>query len=503
MGDALRPPRPLSQRALIPMERARVSCDSAHSARTPLSLLAPLASSPVRPSFAAGGEERSPRPPAQTRSHTQPQARTTRPREHRHSPLSPLAQSPPLVRSPSPLPYPNIDERVVPRRPSRPNISDSPPPAIGRPRLQHMPTSFDSVRGDNGLDSSSEEEERSPTLFTTLNMPPNPRLDRELPAPPQQPTHQAKCLLCPEPCLPSQGLCNACTEHYRPQYSEFGGSGSGSDSDYEDIVVRTPSRTPSLSPQQKKPKPLSIQTTPQHSNTFTASPVPMTPNPTARGQHRSFSRPITPIRSPQHAADTPPLSSPRTPESPRGWSRRSTSSTRRPATNSTSGTVSSSPGVPFVVQQLKVLSKPTPRKVSVSSPVADRSALYHLERSMQQEDWEPLAPGERPVSGHDVVRVTSGAARRVVVRDSNDENADTMKMLVDQEVPERERRHEGGGGGYGDFFSIYAEKEEMESGQEADRRWSAGSSIYDRIQSIYDAYREEGSELDETEAGMF
>lgn len=113
-------------------------------------------------------------------------------------------------------------------------------------------------------------------------------------------------------------------------------------------------------------------------------------------------------------------------------------------------------------------------------------------------NWAPLPQGASPKTGYDVVRVTSGAARRVVMRDSNDENADTMKMLVDQEVPDEARRHEGGGGGYGDFFSYYAEKEERET-EEAD------SEIYDRIQSIYDDYGgEDDNEKDQTEeAGMF
>lgn len=120
---------------------------------------------------------------------------------------------------------------------------------------------------------------------------------------------------------------------------------------------------------------------------------------------------------------------------------------------------------------------------------------------MQRGNWEPLTPGTSPKDGYDVVRIGSvpgGGARRVVLRDSNDEGADTMKMLANEDG-EEERRGEGGGG-YGDWFSYYAEKE----GRESQKRSSAGSSIYERIQSIYDAYAGEDEDDDEgVEAGMF
>lgn len=122
---------------------------------------------------------------------------------------------------------------------------------------------------------------------------------------------------------------------------------------------------------------------------------------------------------------------------------------------------------------------------------------------MQWGNWEPLTPGASPKNGYDVVRVGSvlgGEVRRVVLRDSNDEGADTMKMLANEEG--EEERRSGGGGGYGDWFSYYAEKEE----QEAQDRTSAGSSIYERIQSIYDAYAGEEEDVDDDEgeeAGMF
>lgn len=122
---------------------------------------------------------------------------------------------------------------------------------------------------------------------------------------------------------------------------------------------------------------------------------------------------------------------------------------------------------------------------------------------MQWGNWEPLTPGASPKNGYDVVRVGSvlgGEVRRVVLRDSNDEGADTMKMLANEEG--EEERRSGGGGGYGDWFSYYAEKEE----QEAQDRTSGGSSIYERIQSIYDAYAGEEEEDDDDEgqeAGMF
>lgn len=86
----------------------------------------------------------------------------------------------------------------------------------------------------------------------------------------------------------------------------------------------------------------------------------------------------------------------------------------------------------------------------------------------------------------------------MVLRDSNDEGADTMKMLANEDGEEEERRG-GGGGGYGDWFSYYAEKEE----QEAQDRTSGGSSIYERIQSIYDAYAGEEGDDEGEEAGIF
>lgn len=136
--------------------------------------------------------------------------------------------------------------------------------------------------------------------------------------------------------------------------------------------------------------------------------------------------------------------------------------------------------------------------------------MYHLERSLQRENWEVLAAGERVGEGRDVVRVvTGGAARRVVVRDSNAEDADTMKMLVDEEEvppPQGEgRRVEGGVEGYGDWFSNYAEEGTQATGEE-ERRTSV-DSVYELFQSIYDAYGdvewvEEGHEGEE-DAGMF
>lgn len=117
--------------------------------------------------------------------------------------------------------------------------------------------------------------------------------------------------------------------------------------------------------------------------------------------------------------------------------------------------------------------------------------------------------------------VQSGEGCRVVVRNSNDENADTMKMLADENV---EPQHEAGGS-YGDWFSCYAEKEGNEASEYVDdahhphpsstspsalscdlfcslpNRASSGSSIYDRILSIYDAYNE--LPVAEEEVGMF
>lgn len=118
---------------------------------------------------------------------------------------------------------------------------------------------------------------------------------------------------------------------------------------------------------------------------------------------------------------------------------------------------------------------------------------------MQWGNWEHLTPGASPKNGYDVVRVGSvsgGEVKRVVVRDSNDEGADTMKMLANEEDGEG---WSGGGGGYGDWFTYYAEKEV----REAQDRMSAGSSIYDRIQSIYDVYAGEDDEDEEEVIEMF
>lgn len=303
----------------------------------------------------------------------------------------------------------------------------------------------------------------------------------------------AKCYMCPQPCKAGMGLCDACQARSQPPNTDF----DSSDSDYEDIEVRTPTLSPC------KAKPLSI-------------PVVSSSSPSSS-------------RTPPRSHDGTP-SSDGTPKTPRAWSRIPTPIQQH---DSVTTSLSVSP-TPYVAQQLKVFPSPPLRQVSIASPISPwahsngseepGSALYHLERSIRYDDWQPLTPGATPAWGQDMIRVgsvQSGEGRRVVVRNSNDENADTMKMLADENV---EPRHEAGGS-YGDWFSYYAEREGNEAPKYVDdahephpsssspsalscdlfcglpNRASSGSSIYDRIMSIYDAYAE--LPVEEEEVGMF
>ncbi|KAJ4389178.1 hypothetical protein N0V93_006641 [Gnomoniopsis smithogilvyi] len=455
-GDDIRAPRPLSERAMIPQDslsRLRPGED-AHSARSPLSISVPSTLSPTESMFtivSEGSESR-----AQRTFNTK-----SRPLERVLNPLSPLHQSPRMMFSSSRLTSSTNNETMSPRRPSRPGDQELPPPSPKRPR-QHSQLGFHNMHVDDDTATDSEdnnsEDNRTPTPSSSRHTP----------------EFSAKCHTCPEPCSPGHGLCTACQEHLEPHTPDC----DVSDSDYEDFDVRTPS----LSPRKTKPRPLVLQPTQARgSNGPPASPGPVTP---------SFSRPITPTRSPRREG-TPLSSLPLTPETPRGWSR--LSSPPHQASGSQSRSSSSAQS-----QTLKTLSSPVFIRPSASP--GPGSALFHLERSMQWENWEPLTPGASPKNGNDVVRVGSvsgGEVRRMVVRDSNDEGADTMKMLANEEGEELGRS--GGGGGYGDWFSYYAEEEE----QEALNRTSAGSSIYDRIQSIYDAYAGEYDELEGEEMEMF
>lgn len=361
--------------------------------------------------------------------------------------------------------------------------------------------------------------------------------------PPPPPPPRMLCYMCPEPCRPGTGLCGTCQRRFqRPADSGL----DPSESDDEDA----PSLSLSLSP--RKTKPLST-----------------TPSTPRRGAHHHHHH--------HRSSNTVASSSPETPMTPRGWSRISTpiphqrQQIKEQYSSSGKSSLSSSQAS-LLAKQLKALPSPPPlRKISIASSttlgrkndeyeeagddhdqhhddetgsfVSDRrgSALYHLERSMKLENWQPLATGGEPwPPGHDVIRVGNVPSPRVVVRNSNAENADTMKMLANEGLedvnasrprPGHERRHEAGGS-YGDWFSFYGEGEEDDETWYVDdntpssscllssspvstslnrdlfrgfsNRESTGSSIYDRIQSIYDTYAElsEGEE-DEEEVEMF
>ncbi|KAF3770888.1 hypothetical protein M406DRAFT_67250 [Cryphonectria parasitica EP155] len=267
-----------------------------------------------------------------------------------------------------------------------------------------------------------------------------------------------RCLMCPEPCRPNARLCDKCREEYEQRDSDM----EDSDSAYEDIVVRTPSLSPpTISPRKAKRFAMNNNT-----------PTRLSPHDPVM----SFPRTISWLKAPPFPRDS---STPQTPvQGPYRFSSRS---------------LSISP-TPYIAQQLEVFPSPPLRRVSISSPAsqveASESALYHLGRRM-------LSDG-----GNEVIRVgrvRSGEGQMVLCpNDDDDENGDTMKMLADEgEGSEKRagwRKHEAGGS-YGDWFSYYAEKE-GKGVASLEQRTSMGSSVYDRIVSIYDLYAELSEEYD-------
>lgn len=546
-GMTLRAPRPLSERAMIPLDdlrarRARLRQGGDHhqhlqhqhqyqqqaQAQSPLS---PLGSSPLIVS-STGSSPTTRREREEGPSILPSPLRLSPPRA---SPMVPssssfMARPAVIVSSISSSssssstgtkhyqnqlqaaikPSPQMPTITWPQKGSRSSSVDGDEGAErGRPR-PHM--SITSMRAHDGEETDSGDEfvigpgAPSPRMILEFQN----RLDGEEVASTDggSSTNRTRyCYLCPQPCEPGMALCSDCYRRFRlPASSSDHAPSVGEDSDYEDFDVRTPSL--SLSP--RKSKPLSFS-------------IPIAPStPTTRGHGRSRS-------------DT---MSPRTPETPRGWSRISTPPQyqhQHLAQRQTSGKslVGTSP-IPGVAQHLKMFPSPPLRKISIASSSASMrkhshqhshgyqrpkhdskddeheneydeeddypretgtqggrgSALYHLERSMRLENWQPLAPGAAAPAAatwrdHDVVRVGSVSSPRVVVRNSDAENADTMKMLADESLvgeeddddadefdalaspypsypcrPGRpqERRHEAGGS-YGDWFSYYAERE--------------------------------------------
>lgn len=538
---ALHAPRPLSERAMIPLglraRRARLR-QGGHDVQ-----LSPLRLSPLSASSS------SPWPSSPMRQDGRLQV-----------PLSPLGFSPlrasPMaaVASPSRPALTNIvahknNMEPLPKTPTSWPQSDAYAEANETQRTPRQQMNLNSMRAHDGDETDSGDDlvigpgAPSPRMILEFQS----RLDGEEPVggggaswggsplrrPPLPP--RARCYMCPEPCRPGTGLCGACQRRFQPPAdSDLDPSGS----EYEDA----PSLSLSLSPQ----KPNSFSTTPS------------TPTRVAHQQyHRS--------------SNTATSSSPETPATPRGWSRISTpvlqhqqqhQQVQQQYNSSGKSSLRASP-MPRPTKQLKVFPPPPPRQDSIASSttsgrnkdennegeddkesgpfISDRrgSALYHLERSMNLKNWQPLAPGAEPQSrGHDVIRVGSVPSPRVVVRNSDAENADTMKMLADEGLeevnarrPGHERRHEAGGS-YGDWFSFYAAREgdNETSGYVDDnkpdpyaspssdslkrpspvsislsrgllrslsRRESTGSSVYDRILSIYDTYAEMSADEDE------
>lgn len=409
-------------------------------------------------------------------------------------------------------PSPQMPTITWPRKGSRSSSVDGNEAAERRRPRPHM--SITSMRAHDGEETDSGDEfvigpgAPSPRMILEFQN----RLDGEEVASAEDglSTNRTRhCYLCPQPCEPGMALCSDCYRRFRlPASSSDHASSAGEDSDYEDFDVRTPSL--SLSP--RKSKPLSFS-------------IPISPStPINRGHGRSRSDTV----------------SPRTPETPRGWSRVSTPpqyQQQHLAQRQTSGkSLVGTPPIPGVAQQLKMFPSPPLRKISIASSSASvrkhsrqqshgyqrpkhdskddqhdneydqeedyrretgtqggrGSALYHLERSMKLENWQPLAAGAAASAAatwrdHDVVRVGSVSSPRVVVRNSGAENADTMKMLANESLvgeeegdgddddefdalaspypsypcrpgQPQERRHEAGGS-YGDWFSYYAERE--------------------------------------------
>lgn len=551
-GEAvLHAPRPLSERAMIPLDlrsrRARLR--QGDQQRSPLS--------PLRPG------------PLSSSSSFSSLSGATKSDGRLLIPLSPLRLSPmrvshveAVVASPCRTTFADNDaERVM--EPSSNSRGQSQREAEVRGdgaedsgAVQTSPR--EQIRLDSMLAHDGEETDSDGEVFIGPGAP-SPRMMLELqsrldgdepssaasvwgwdgsPLRARRPPPRAACYMCPEPCQPGAGLCDECQRRFQPRSSL---DMDASDSEYEDVRVRTPSLSLSLSP--RKAKPLSTN--------------PSTPTNGTHRQHRH-----------QHSGNTARTSSPEMPATPRGWSRISTSGYHQQEAQQEYSKPSMTPtGMSPTTQflrQLKVFPSPPPRRspmrsnflsgrhedeYDASEDDADdysetsvellggekrSSALYHLERSMKLENWQPLKPGAEPWQpGHDVVRVGSVSSPRVVVRNSDAENADTMKMLADEALEEhealpsrpvqQERRHQAGGS-YGDWFSLYAEREGnheapaydyacasghgaltpgpasssvqspgdpfMDRGlhQRRSNRYSTASSIYDRIQSIYDAY---------------
>lgn len=542
-GLTLRAPRPLSERAMIPLDglrtrqvRLRQGIDhhqhhehqhqyqrqaqaQAQSSLSPLGpgpltssgsspttrrereegppiLSIPLRLSPLRASPMVSSTRSSLARPAVVVDSTRGSSSTDTKKQHHQ-------------RQTSIKPPPQMPTITWPRKGSRSSSVDGDDDAERRGSRPHM--SITSMRAHDGEETDSGDEfvigpgAPSPRMILEFQN----RLDDEEVASTNgmsMPNRTRYCYLCPLPCEPGMALCSDCYRRFRlPEGGSDHGSSAGEDSDYEDFDVRTPSL--SLSP--RKSKALSFS-------------IPISPStPINHGHSRSRSDTV----------------SPRTPETPRGWSRVSTplqyqhqhqhTDERQTSGKPLVGTSS----IPNVVKQLKMFPSPPPRKISIaSSPTSARkhsrqhshsyqrpnhdsnddkhedkrdedsrpqetgthggrgSALYHLERRMKLENWRPLAPGAATSVAatwrdHDVVRVGSVSSPRVVVRNSDAENADTMKMLADESLVGEEEdddefdalaspypsfpcrpgqpqewRHEAGGS-YGDWFSYYAERE--------------------------------------------
>lgn len=496
--DVLRAPRPLSERAMILLDPTK--------ARHPQSPLSPLGVSP--PLSASGSTARE--------SEKSPLARS--PLRRSVSPATPAGSSskrPPFARG--------ITETMK-RPPTTPTWPQSKAnTGEGERRRPRPQLSVDSLRAQAGEGTDSDDDgERfgagAPSPRTVMESQSrrteNGGSGNGIGTPLRMPPH-VRCYMCPDFCTPGMGLCDECQKTTRDLDREISDSSS-----YESINVRTPDL--SLSP--RKTKPMSI--------------------------------PATPRRTSRRRSNTNSPKTPRTP--PLGWSRKSPSQQLHPDRGSSEMSSLSGSPTPQLAQQLKVFPSPAlPQRVSiVASPTSPSSALarnrswsgsergsalWHLERNMKYDnDWQPLMPGAPAPewssgkrSATETIRVgsvQSGEGRRVIhVRDSNAEDADTMKMLADENlepcyVPAQgERRHEAGGG-YGDWFSYYAHKKgnkASSSGYVDDAsdpysssigsslscglfcslpnrdRDSSASSIYDRIQSIYDVYAELPGEHEE------
>lgn len=489
--------RPLSPLRLSPVRAARSPEKPSDSSQR---LFSPLSQSPLTLSNSEARGDQS-----------------TMPRNLQQQPNTPIAST----QHPS---FSSIAETI--KSPPQ-NIPAWPPRKAGLARQRHphsQQMSVNSMRAHDGEDSDSEEEAIRrgalsprkvliasqaaqegidfPAHFTNGSGTSTPRTSIWAgPGP--------KCYMCmSSPCADNGiGLCSTCEMRFLRQDSQFSNTPSVHDSDYEDISVGSPDQTPDLSPH--------IPTKP--------APAPTTPRSKRHTSRRNTATTASP-HTPEAPQDGPAVMMPRLHDS-----------TGTTASSSSFISLSASP-TSYIAKQMQVIASPPFRRVSISTPVSPKvpggrdeqrfavsSALYHV---MKTENWAPVKSSRQQRDAGHLGGNYNDGGRRVETRYKT-EDVDTMKMLAGEGGDAR-LRHEAGGS-FGDWFSHYAENEGDEgtidrqgvtytSGEDGENggpklscdlfcslphRSSSGSSDYDRIQSIYDAYVDLPGVDEEEDYGMF